>query len=736
MKRIKLRYKILGAIALLVFVLLFFLSTFVKNYTVKHSQELIGRKITLNELHFNYFRVSARALGFAMYESNQTDKFVSFDEFYINFDPLALFGNEYSFSQITLVNPKVQLSQNKESFNFDDLLKPSNDTTVVKEKADTSTSAFRFTIRNLQLTKGLVVYEDQQIKNHIELDDLNLDIPLISWDSRQSNMGINFKLGEKGEVEISAEVDNQNKKYTILLNTKTLSLSPMKDYLKDYLAINSFDGLLTSNIKLKGEFEQVMNLSVSGKVIVDSILVNDDQNNMLLAADRVETNISNIELNTSRYSISSVTVTNPKINATLNRDMTNFERVLQPLFKSDSLVALADTVKVKPTTSTSLSYRIDTIRIINGDILFTDNTLNRPFSYDLSAFNLSLNGLTESAQKVPVAFSVITNKAGKVSGKMILNMVNTSNINLDMKINRLGLISFSPYSEYFIASPITQGWFSYNLSLQMTPTKLMNNNSIRFEELEFGKKTKDSTAVRVPIKLALYILKDANDVIAFDLPIEGNPSEPKFSYSKIVWKTLGNFLIKTAAAPFNALSGLVGSNPEDLEKLPFEYAQSELDEKQNKTLSNIALIMQKKPNLVFRFVQFTDLVKEKEYLSTLRAKKEYVLSVAEPSADSAKIIRMLKNLSSTDKSFITYLKTREPKADSLEVGIACSRLYNPSEIDAELNLIIAKRNSMIRDYLVNTQNIKPELLEVSTADLVNAPKELKFPHFKIEVTIQ
>lgn len=736
MKTIKLRYKILGTIVLFLFVLLFFLSTFVKNYTVKHSQELIGRKITLSELHFNYFRVSVRAKDFVMYETNQVDKFVSFNELYINFDPLSLFNNEYSFSQITLVNPNVQVSQNLDSFNFDDLLKSSKDTVVDTENVDTSNAAFRFTVRNLQLTKGLIVYEDQQIKNHIELDDLNLDIPLISWDSRQSNMGINFRLGEKGEVEISAEVDNQNKRYTILLNTKTLSISPMKDYLKDFLAISSFDGLLTSKIKIKGEFEQVMNLSLSGNVIVDSLLITDNQKDLLLAIDRVETNISNIELNASRFNISSIAVTNPKINATLNRDMTNFERVLQPLFKSDSLAALIDTVKVDSTAQAQLTYRIDTIKVIGGNILFTDNTLNRPFSYDLSNINLSLVGLTESATKVPLFFSLITNKMGNLSGKMILNMSNPDYVNLDMKLSRLGLISFSPYSEYFIASPITQGWFNYDLSLQMTPTKLLNKNSIRFEELEFGKKTKDSTAVKVPIKLALYILKDANDIISFDLPVEGNPSEPKFSYSKIVWKTLGNFLIKTATAPFNALSGLTGSNPEDLEKLPFKFAQSELDEKQNKTLSNIALIMQKKPNLIFRFVQFTDFEKERDYIATLRAKREYLLSVSNPTADSTKIDRLVTNLLSTDKDFMAYLRTREPLVDSIGVEAVCGQLYNSSEIDTELNSIIAKRNSMVRNFLMNSQNIKPEMLEVSTADLQNVPDELKFPHFKIEVTIQ
>jgi len=737
MRSIKLKYKILGAIALFLFVLLFFLSTFVKNYIVKHSQELVGRKITFKELHFNYFRVSVRIKDFVMYETNKVDKFVSFDEFYVNFDPLALFRNEYSFSQITLVNPRVQLTQNKASFNFDDLTK-SKDTINATPTVDTSkATSFRFTIKNLQLKKGQFVYEDLQIKNHIELNDLNLDIPLISWDSRQSNMGVSFRLGEKGIVDINAEVDNQNKKYTIMLNTTTLSISPMKDYLKDYLAISHFGGLLTSKIKIKGEFEQVMNIVVSGKVAIDSLLVNDDQNNVLMAVDKVETNLSGIDMGSSKFNISSVIVTNPKIYATLNRDMTNFERVLQPFFKSDSLASIAaDTVKVDSSATAPLTYRVDTIKVVNGDIRFVDNTLNRPFNYDLSNINLTMTNLTESANKVPLAFSLIANKEGKLSGKILLNIVDPMNLSMDMTLKRLGLISFSPYSEYYIASPITQGWFNYDLSLQMTPTKLTNGNKIKIEEMEFGKKTKDSTAVRVPVKLALYILKDPNDNIAFDLPIEGNPSEPKFSYSKIVWKTLGNFLIKTAAAPFNALAGLVSSNPEDLEKLPFDYGQSTLETKQMETLSNIALIMQKKPNLIFRFIQFTNFQKERDFLALQRVKKEFILTSKGATVDSLQLVKLIKNLSNTDKDFTKYLRTRVPSSDSLGIEATCRGLYDVSELNALMNTLIANRNTLVKDYLLKTQNIKPEKVDISTADLVNIPAELQFPHFKIEVTIQ
>ncbi len=62
------RIKIIGIVLLVVFILLFFLSSIARSYIQKHSEELIGRKIELRQLHFNYLRVSVQwVLDFHIY---------------------------------------------------------------------------------------------------------------------------------------------------------------------------------------------------------------------------------------------------------------------------------------------------------------------------------------------------------------------------------------------------------------------------------------------------------------------------------------------------------------------------------------------------------------------------------------------------------------------------------------------------------------------------------------------
>ena len=243
MIHIKKRYLIPGIILLILAVILFFLSDITKNYLVKNSEKLIHRKIEIGELHFNYARVAVQVKDFVMYEDNKTDQFLSFSEFYINLNPWTLLQNEYSVSEIRLAEPRVQVIQNGESFNFDSLM-PKDSTEVKKDS--TKNEILKFTIRNIQLKDGQLKYVDVQKKNELDVKDLNLNLPLIAWNNEKSDMGVAFTLGEKGHVSVQATVDNIQKKYQIALTTENVDIQPVKSYLTDYFDVKSLEGALTS----------------------------------------------------------------------------------------------------------------------------------------------------------------------------------------------------------------------------------------------------------------------------------------------------------------------------------------------------------------------------------------------------------------------------------------------------------------------------------------------------------
>jgi hypothetical protein len=729
MTYIKKRYIFLAIFFLLIFALLFFASTFTKNYLVKNSEKLIGRKLSIGEMHFNYAKVAVQVKDLVLFEANQTDSFASFNEFYINLNPWTLPSSEYSVSEIRLVNPRIQVIQDGEQFNFDSL-KPKEDSLAVKDT--TKNEAIKFTIENIQLVNGKVVYHDLQKKNLVEMKDLNLHLPLISWNNEQSNVGVDFVMGEKGKVNIQATVDNLKKKYQIDLSTQDIEIQPISGYLTDYFDVKALNGLLTSKLKIVGDMNEVINISLSGNGSISGLSVLDGQSEKIISASQVTTSLKDINLKTFHFGFGKIEVNDPKILVERAIDMTNLERFLLPYFRNDSISSAARQTAT-PTESTPVTYSIDTIKVNNGLVSISDKTLNRPFSYELNSLNMTMLGLSESADRIPVEFSTKLNNRGELSGKTVWSMVDMMKLEMDAKVKRMDLMSFSPYTEYYVASPIKQGWFNYEIGLKMSTTMLKNTNKVKVEELEFGKRTKDTSAIKVPVRLGLYLMKDANDLIAFDIPVEGNPSEPKFKLGKIIWKTFANLMVKAALSPFKALGGLAGTNPESLEKLPYTFAQDSLDMAQRDELSHLAGILKKKPDLVLTLTQTTDPEKEKSEIAIQLTKSEYIAAQATDATAPKLKAGEIKN---DDVNLLAFIRKTVPKLDSLGIEKACEKLVDVGRVESRFQAILTERNKLVNDFLTVNQGIPAESVMVSTADLKNLPQELKVPQFKIEVSIK
>jgi len=728
MTHIKKRYLIPGVILFIFAVFLYFLSDISRNYLVKNSEKLIHRKIEIGELHFNYAKVAVQVKNFVMYEDNKTDQFLSFGEFYINLNPWTLLQNEYSVSEIRLAEPKVQIIQNGDKFNFDSLM-PKDSSEVKKDS--TKNEILKFTIRNIQLKNGQLKYVDTQKSNELDMKDLNLNLPLIAWNNEQSNMGVDFTLGQNGHVNVQATVDNIQKKYQIDLATENVDIQPVKSYMTDYFDVKSLEGALTSKLKIVGDMNEVINIAISGNGSVSDFSVTDGRSEKIISAPKVSVNINEMNLKTFHFGFGKIELDQPKLLVIRDKKAMNIMQFFDPLFRSDSIATATSTTT--QTSGPSVTYKIDTIKISNGLVSIADNTLNRPFKYDLNDLNVTMTGLSESADQIPVEFTTKLNNKGELSGKTVWSMLDFMKLQMEAKVKRMDLVSFSPYSEYYVASPITQGWINYDLGLKMTTTTLNNTNNVKVDELEFGKRTKDTTAMKVPVRLALYIMKDKNDQIKFDLPVSGNPSEPQFKLGKLIWKTFANLMVKTALSPFNALASLAGANPESMDKLPFAFAQDSLDQKQRDDLIKLATILKKKPDLVVNFNQTTNPEKEKAQIAVELTKSEFAASQnTDPAAQKINV----SEIKNDDTNLLAFIRKTVPAVDSLGIETACIKRIDGNRVETRFQEIMNRRNKALTEFLTQNQGIPAENIQVSTADFRTLPQELKVPQFKVEVSIK
>ncbi|WP_461629043.1 DUF748 domain-containing protein [Labilibaculum euxinus] len=722
---------IIGSIAIVLFFIFLMLSAIVRYWVNKNSEELIGRKIEISELHFNYAKVSARVKGFRLYELDGNSNFVSFDELYVNINPWKLLAGEYSVSEIYLDGLNVSVIKNLEEFNFSDLIKEDNSQAVDSTNLKEDNELVKFEIRNIEIKNGHVNYLDQEKDNNIDLKNINIELPLIAWNNDKSEMGVNFSMGKTGNVSINADIDHSIKRYTINLGVTSLDISPFVVYLKDYMMVSKMEGLLDTKLNINGSMNDFMDVFVKGDAALQEFSIYDSEENPFVSAKAAKVVLDSLHIGFSHYEIGRVSMDSPVIYADLYSDDSNFEKIFEPYLKSDTLSV--DTI-AKEEQESSLFYQLDTIVLTKGVVKFTDHTLNRKFVYDLHDININMGTVNADVPKIPVAYSMNLNGGGKSSGSAVFSLKDATQFNMRGKIERLDLMSFSPYTEFYIARPITQGELTYDCSLDMTSVSLKNMNKIKVSEFDFGNKTKDPNTIKAPVRLALYLLKDQNDQIKFDLPVSGNPKDPEFRVGKIIWKTFMNFLVKTASKPFGLLGNLVGSNPESIEKIPFHFLQDSLDAAQINTLETIADILKKKPDLKFSFSQETNIGEERILLAVRECANRFFQSTAM----EEKIIPNLQLMEWANNSpeFRTYIFNQDKSSAELSIQDNCIAIIGEQEISILFDKLYEKRNQFVSNHLINNLLVDISAFEMKRTDLRNLSEEQRTPNFRVEVSLQ
>jgi len=213
--------------------------------------------------------------------------------------------------------------------------------------------------------------------------------------------------------------------------------------------------------------------------------------------------------------------------------------------------------------------------------------------------------------------------------------------------------------------------------------QLKSENELIIRNVELG--DKGGGLYSLPIKFALFLLKDKDGVINLDVPVRGDLNDPKVSVGKIVWTTFKNLIVKVAAAPVKFLSGLINVDPKDIEEIEFDYMDTTLTERRLKQLDLLLELEQKKGGLDIELVYFNDVQLEKEQIAIVQAGNEF-------NAHSR------KDYGEDEKAFVKYLH-EQTNNDTLNILDASIALIDPKIVDSIAGLFAQKRVDIITQYL-------------------------------------
>ena len=160
------------------------------------------------------------------------------------------------------------------------------------------------------------------------------------------------------------------------------------------------------------------------------------------------------------------------------------------------------------------------------------------------------------------------------------------------------LSPFSPYSGKYVGYGIEKGKLSFNVKYKLEDRKLSAENKIILNQLTFGEKIESPDAIKLPVLLAVALMKDRNGVIDVDLPIGGSLDDPQFSVGGIIFRIIGNIISKAVTAPFALLGSLFGGGSgQELSYVEFDYGRAALDSAGETKIDSLAKAMNNRPAL-------------------------------------------------------------------------------------------------------------------------------------------
>ncbi len=232
----------------------------------------------------------------------------------------------------------------------------------------------------------------------------------------------------------------------------------------------------------------------------------------------------------------------------------------------------------------------------NGNIDFTDHFIRPNYSANLTGVTGSLSSLAFD-QPADVELRAKVQDSAPVTIQGRINPL-ASDLFLDLKAEAtdVELPPLTPYSGKYVGYGIEKGKLSMKLHYLVDNRKLTAENSIILDQLTFGDKVESPDATKLPVRLAVALLKDRNGVIAFDLPISGSLDDPQFSVGGIVLRAIVGLLVKIVTSPFALLGSLAGHS-EELAYIEFAPGSAALDAAGEGKVDSIAKALVDRPGL-------------------------------------------------------------------------------------------------------------------------------------------
>ncbi|MFL9877895.1 DUF748 domain-containing protein [Herbaspirillum rhizosphaerae] len=493
--------------------------------------------------------------------------------------------------------------------------------------AATST-AWQAKLRSLAITDSAIAYEDSATTptQKLRADGINLKIDnLSSLLDQTMKISLQSKLNKNGKLNVTGQAAPQLKTIDLVLDAQNLPIAPFQTYFTDYLNVTLTSGTLSTKGKLAVTpplNKQTLALQYNGSASLNNFRVLDK----LTSSDFLRWRTLNLQGINAKIggkpivSLEKIALSDFYARAILSdQGKLNLQEIIVSKDQPPSSVTTPASSDGKPSTTVAKTttstapvtpaapdpnapvVRIGQTVLQGGNINFTDNFVKPNYTANMTGMGGTIGSIA-SDKPEPATIDL----RGKIDNDAPLQISGSLNplfkpMFLDVKASANGvqLPRLTPYSAKYAGYPITKGKLSMDVQYKIENDKLVAQNDVRIEQLTFGDHVDGPNVTKLPVMLAVSLLKDRNGTINLNLPISGSLSDPQFSIGGIIMRVFVNLIVKAVTSPFALISSMFGGDSDagELSYIEFEPGSSELTDDIRKKLDTLGYALHQRPAL-------------------------------------------------------------------------------------------------------------------------------------------
>ncbi len=496
---------------------------------------------------------------------------------------------------------------------------------------ETGSEPLQFVVDVLELKDGKIAFADASLKERakIELEKLEfrgegMSLAKDSPGSFEASSVIN----KRGTVKLSGKLGIDPLFITAKVDVKNIDIRPFEPYFTDRSRISVLSGAARANgdFSLKEEKKGPV-IEYKGTVSLTNLaLVDKETTENLLKFKSFHVSRLALGLNPANISARGVLLTDFFANIAIKADKTlNLQHIMiknEPV-KEIEKAGRSAAGSVLPATEEEIPIRIDAVTLQAGTIRFRDDSVRPTFVTRLNNIGGHISGL--SSKSTSIADVQLRGTLNNTAPLEITGKVNPLSkdlyVNLKASFKDMDLTPTTPYSGKYAGYTVDKGKLSFDVKYLIEKRKLDSTNTIFVDQLTFGERVESPDATKLPVRLAVTLLKDRKGQIKLDLPVTGNLDDPQFSVGHVILKIIVNLLTKAATAPFALLGAKFGGGDE-LGYIEFDYGRASVTDASAKKLDALSKALSEKPSIKVDIEGYVDKERDREGLKQYLVQKK------------------------------------------------------------------------------------------------------------------